>query len=619
MKRVRAMLLVSVLGLVAAARADDASWKPAPPPAGTATPPPVAAVPVSVPVVPSATVPAESSSWRPAMRYPVDFQPQPPASAPAPAAPVADPVFRPTSAAPPAEAPPVTPRELAPATLPPITPIPDATDTPKLVDPPKSPDKTPSEKLPPPRSATPPAPTTPTAQLPSLPASLGSGIVPTPADSCPPSLLPTHPGVTAASGGPVAPTRGRTFGTPPLNLSRDFHFRDLFGLDLYTPPRETVAPDGSVVLDGPSQDLFFFQAEYLMWWTNRSRIPTLATTSASGNGFGFLGDPDTRNLLGPGDFGPSFRNGMRIRGGAFFDECSPVGLDASFFFLGNAREKAAFDSSQYPVITRPFFSPNTATISVPPGSIALPGEFGEVVARPGLSAGRFEVETDSDLWGADVNYKFGGCRTCEGGRGWFAGYRHVNLSERLRMTEFLTATGAQAADPVGTRVVVQDSFETRNRFHGGQLGYYWNRRAGRLDFDARFSVALGVTHQILDIDGFQQRTRPGEATQLFRGGLLATGPNLGRFTDNRFSVVPEATFNVGYMLNPAVRVFAGYNFMYWSNVIRPGDQIDRVVDVTLVPNPPAGVPSSGQFRPQPLFRQSDLWVQGVQLGVELRW
>ena len=94
MKRVRAMLLVSALGLAASARADDASWKPAVP----ATTPPVA-VPVTVPAVtPQPVVPAESSSWRPAMRYPVDFQPQPPAPVPAP--PVADPVFRPTAAAP---------------------------------------------------------------------------------------------------------------------------------------------------------------------------------------------------------------------------------------------------------------------------------------------------------------------------------------------------------------------------------------------------------------------------------------------------------------------------------------------------------------------------------------
>lgn len=616
MKRVRAMLLISALGLVATARADETDWKPAGP--TPATPPPAAAAPVAIPTPPSppaaAAAPVESSGWRPAMKYPPDFQPQPPA-APVPTPASSEPAFRPTAVAPAAD----PPRELAPAVLPPINPIPTAIEASKPVDPLKTPPTPSGEALPQPKPVVPPVPA-PTPPAPGLPPSLGSGIVPTPPD-CPLNLLPTHPGVRQTSGEAVAPSRGRTFGTPPISLSRDFHFRDLFGLDLNSSSHGSIGPDGAVVLDGPPHDLFFVQAEYLLWWTNRSQIPALATTSTSGNGFGFLGDPDTRALLGAGDFGQGYRNGMRVRAGGFFDECDPVGVDGSFFFLGTARRKAAFESGQFPVITRPFFAPNLANIPVPPGVIALPGEFGEVVARPGLSSGRFEVEEESHLWGADLNYKRAICRTCEGGRGWFVGYRHVNLTEGLRMTEFLTATGPQAPDPLGTRVVVQDSFGTRSRFHGGQLGYYWNRRAGRLDVDARVSVALGVTHQILDIDGFQQRTRPGpgEAAQVFRGGLLATGPNIGRFTDNRFSVVPEATLNVGYMISPSVRLYAGYNFMYWNNVIRPGDQIDRVVDVTLVPNPPAAVLPSGQFRPQPLFRQSDLWVQGVQFGVELRW
>ena len=47
--------------------------------------------------------------------------------------------------------------------------------------------------------------------------------------------------------------------------------------------------------------------------------------------------------------------------------------------------------------------------------------------------------------------------------------------------------------------------------------------------------------------------------------------------------------------------------------------IDRVVDVSLVPNPPMGVPPSGQLRPQPTFKQSDLIVHGIQFGLEWRW
>jgi hypothetical protein len=43
-----------------------------------------------------------------------------------------------------------------------------------------------------------------------------------------------------------------------------------------------------------------------------------------------------------------------------------------------------------------------------------------------------------------------------------------------------------------------------------------------------------------------------------------------------------------------------------------------VVDLTFVPNAPAVLPS-GQNRPQPLFRQRDLVIHGIQFGAELRW
>jgi len=44
-----------------------------------------------------------------------------------------------------------------------------------------------------------------------------------------------------------------------------------------------------------------------------------------------------------------------------------------------------------------------------------------------------------------------------------------------------------------------------------------------------------------------------------------------------------------------------------------------VVDVTLVPNPPAGVPASGFLRPQPTFHQTDLVLNGIQFGLMGRW
>lgn len=391
------------------------------------------------------------------------------------------------------------------------------------------------------------------------------------------------------------PVRHGTFGSPNLTLSRDYHFLDLFGFGL-------LAEEDTLVLgEGPATDRFFVQADYLLWWMRVGEIPTLAST-AQGAAFGYLGQPGTQALLGPGEFGTQQRNGFRIRGGMWFEDGR--GVDGSFFFLGTQKDTFAVNSQQFPTIARPIFAPN------------FNQEFAELVAFPGISTGSFQVAQNSQFWGADVNLRTCISRTCESRSEWFAGYRHLNLKEDLSMTEFITA-GPNAPDPAGTRIVVSDLFTTRNQFHGGQVGYAVGRRRGRLDFDVRASVALGVSHQELDIAGFQQRTRPGEAPQTFNGGLLATGPNLGSFSQNKFGVVPELTVNLGYMVTPNLRVHAGYNFLYWSDVLRPGEQIDRVVDLSFVPNAPP-VPRVAN-RPQPTFTQSNLWAQGVQFGVEWKW
>ena len=83
-------------------------------------------------------------------------------------------------------------------------------------------------------------------------------------------------------------------------------------------------------------------------------------------------------------------------------------------------------------------------------------------------------------------------------------------------------------------------------------------------------------------------------------------------------MAPEFSLNLGYFVTPNIRLYAGYNFLLWTNVIRPGDQIDHTVDLTFVPNSPAAG-FSGQDRPRPLFKQSDLVVNGIQFGVDLRW
>ena len=69
--------------------------------------------------------------------------------------------------------------------------------------------------------------------------------------------------------------------------------------------------------------------------------------------------------------------------------------------------------------------------------------------------------------------------------------------------------------------------------------------------------------------------------------------------------------------------------LYWSNVARPGSQIDTVLNSKLVPTGallptntnPVGlfVPGAEQGRPYFAFRDTAFWAHGLNFGMELRY
>lgn len=635
MKRFRVKAIGLGLALTAGSvLAADGDWRPL----GAPNDPPPTVVPAGAPglLPPSLRAHApkdDGAIWLPA-RAPAPTVLQAGARESAPAVPPVGPVPLPL---PPMEMPePVGPRVGGVGPLPAIPELPDGPPLPpataeppvaravpqvpaKQPDPPaKRPDA-----VPPPRPADPPkmvTPLTPPDLLPNgegaNPLSTPRPLDPRPADPRPVDLrpeLPPAPSELMYPAGALDVPKHGVFGSPPIRLSRDYS--SIHDLTSHGSHDTRITDEGAA---GP-MNRYFVRGEYLQWWLPGFATPVLGTTNGNTALNGYLGEPGTTALLGPGAFIDSARSGVRVRAGMWLNEEQSCGIDGGFFFLGKRSESAAFGSDRFPLITRPIFAPNLV-----PGTNTPIGENGEAVAVPGILRGTLTVQGDSQLWGADVNARWCWKNTCDSRSEVFAGYRHLNLRESLTFTENITVIGPGGnrvviTDPLGTRIVVRDSFTTRNQFHGGQIGANYERRWGRWSVDARGSVALGATHQVLEIDGIQTRQQPGGAAPMsFRGGLLAAGPNLGRFERDRFGVAPEFTLNVGYAVTPNLRVFAGYNFLYWSNVIRPGDQIDHVVDLTFVPNAlPAGF--SGQYRPRPLFKESGLAINGIQFGVDWRW
>ena len=158
-----------------------------------------------------------------------------------------------------------------------------------------------------------------------------------------------------------------------------------------------------------------------------------------------------------------------------------------------------------------------------------------------------------------------------------------------------------------------------NSFYGAQAGLSGSYHRGPWTADLRGQLALGSTYQSLRIDGNEQIIQP-TGTLSSQGGLLALPSNIGSHHHATFSVVPEVALTVGYQVNPNVRVFVGYDVLYWTGVARAGEQIDPALDVTKIPFfNSAGLPPAPGNHPQVVFRESDFWAQGLLVGVQFTY
>jgi hypothetical protein len=368
---------------------------------------------------------------------------------------------------------------------------------------------------------------------------------------------------------------------------------------------------------------FWVSAEYLVWWIRDSHLPPLVTTGPANAAQipppGALGSSTTRVLFG-GDLDHEAFSGGRFTAGLWLNDCQTVGFEASYFFLGSrsndftAGSSGAAGSS---VLARPFFDVSTGLPNV------------ELVAFPGLASGTVHVHSSSRLQGPEANLLCNlccsaaccdCCNECQPAPGYrvdlLGGFRWLESREGLGITEDIQVL---PTSPVftGDHIRVLDQFDTRNEFYGGQIGLRAEVWRNRFFANIAGKVALGDTHQTVDINGGTTVVQPGGPALVKQGGLLALPSNIGSYSRDEFSVVPEVDFNVGYQLTNNLRVFVGYTFLYWSDVVRPGDVIDLNVNSTRLPT--SLIPPSGPLRPQFTFRDSDYWAQGVNFGVQVRY
>jgi hypothetical protein len=332
-------------------------------------------------------------------------------------------------------------------------------------------------------------------------------------------------------------------------------------------------------------------AEGLYTWMRRPGGPPLVATGA-------LGAPSTAVALGSTDLGEPERFGGRITLGHWLSSDQTFAVESSYLQLAERNPVSRISSA--------------GPLGVPFADVAA-GESFAPVAAPGGSTGGVEVEETSRFWTGEVNLRCEMCRGCWAHLDLLLGARAFGFDESLELrTESTAAAGGSTA--------TSDRFGTHNLFLGGQVGLEAELHHNHWFADISGKVAVGDNREEVNINGTTLLTPAGGAPAALPGGLLALPTNSGQHRRDDWALLPEVGVHLGYQLNNHLRLYTSYSFLYMVNVVRPGDQIDRTVNTTQQVGATGAAPGlTGPARPTLAFHDTDVWVQGVGLGLEFRY
>jgi hypothetical protein len=378
------------------------------------------------------------------------------------------------------------------------------------------------------------------------------------------------------------------------------------------PPTESCLGDcnSSPVCDFPSifdpRGRLSFRGEYLSWWTKSADLPALATTSPSDtvrNQAGVLGAEGTEILFGNGDQGMNIRSGARFTLGYWLTPCRNSGIDVTYMFLSNKAASYDQTSDGSTILARPFYDMETAR------------QNSVIFAFPQQQTGTLSLQDANELNSVEVLFRQAVIRDCDRELDFLVGYRYARFNESLSLNSSSTYISAVGDIPVGTVIQADDLFDAKNEFNGAEIGFTARTRYCRWSIECLTKLAMGTTRSRVNVSGSTVVTESGQSPVSYNGGVLALPTNIGSYEQNDFAVIPEIGVTIGYDITCHLKATVGYTFLYWSNVMRPGDLVDTNVNPTqFPPNSLSGIPSP-QYNPV----KNDFWAQGLNIGLDYRF
>jgi hypothetical protein len=320
----------------------------------------------------------------------------------------------------------------------------------------------------------------------------------------------------------------------------------------------------------------YLHADYLFYFIKAQNPPPPFILS---NG-GFLGaDPDDNQ-----------RSGMRFSLGRWCFDDHNLGVEASYLGLGERNATFTRRTTSVAGSQLPFFS-----------------GIDNVLFTPTVHSRLDELDLGMRrklLHGPNVRFDLVG------------GGRYLELDEDLQL-QTLTAFSANPVILSSAVVLTNDKFSCDNRFVGGYLGVEGEFEKDWFFIEGSARVAVGVNRETLTNVGSTTVTAPpaplGNQT-LNRGAFVGT-LNSGFVRRDAFTLMPDLTIHTGWQCG-WLRLGAGYNFLYLSDVVRPNNQPDPATRIT---TPLAFIPGFTSPEPAPRFERTTFWAQGVSVRVEIRY
>jgi hypothetical protein len=351
---------------------------------------------------------------------------------------------------------------------------------------------------------------------------------------------------------------------------------------------------------------FWVSGRYIAAWFSGDKLPPLVTTSPPGTAqaaAGVLNLSTTSVLFGSDTANFEMRSGLGLDAGYWFDPERRWGIEAGTTVLESQATLFSASSDGSTILARPFFN-------------ITHGQDSSLIAFPGVSSGNVDVKA------ASGNFYEGHVDLTEtfADNGWLRlesilGYRFYHYDEGLRIRQTVNPLGAAFVQ--GTQVASQDDFNTRNAFNGGDLGLRAQLAlANQLSLGLVAKVAIGNLNRDVSINGSTVTTVPGAAPVTQVGGIYALSSNIGSHGSRDWEVLPDFGIHLSWQATSNLWLTAGYSALFLDQIARSADQVDFHINPNFFPS---AVAPSGPSLPAFNLVRRDMWVQSLNLGVELRY